>query len=514
MNSKQNEIMLLNLQMLLDPMDELLWNYTAHLPGEAPCFRTCQIYCGQTVLSGSVLYLVPEEWSGSFPADQHAYITTSTLAGSAPHVREVDQTFPEVLNLVMDTFHRYRDFELQLNSIITGGGDLTALCHVASDFFLNPVYIHDDLFSVLAVSHKVEGMLDFEYNEGSGKVNIPLWLINEFKFDSSYQQTLTLRHAAIWGNDQYPFNIRSLFVNLWDGGHYYGRVLINEIRTPLQPGQFRALEYFGRYALILLRHLEQSQEPHRNFEETLVSLISGRDIDHRDLRTMLNILEWNESDSYMCLLLQDQDAGIAIRSSGALNNLMSTIRGCISFHHQQQLCVLINLAKSDLDPQSIRKHLAPYIRDSCMYGGVSNPVKGITSIRTGFAQAAIALNYIKKEDSSNWIVSFSSCALSYIRECACHEFEAGVLVHPAIQDLREHDRAAGTQYYDTLRAYLFCERDIPRTSQALIIHRTTLTYRLGKILELTSLNLEDPNLRLYLLLSFHILDHAESQDIH
>lgn len=511
MHTKNDGLMLLNLQMLLDPMDDLLWNHTAHLPEEPPRFRSCQIYCGQTELSPDMLYLFSGEWGADFPVDRYAYITTEDREGKAPHIRNVSAPFPEILNLVMSTFQRYRDFELRLNSIITGGGDLTALCRAASDFFQNPVYIHDDLFAVLAVSHKVEGMLGFEYNEGSGKVNIPLWLINEFKFDSSYQQTLTYRQAAIWGNDHYPYNIRSLFMNLWDGNHYYGRVLINEIRTPLQPGQFRAAEYFGRYALLLLRHLQQSQSFHRNFEETLVSLTTGGKVDKRDLRTMLSILEWNESDSYMCLLLQDQDSGIAIRSSGALNNLMSTLKGCISFHRQQQLCILINLAKSDLDPQSIRKHLAPHIRDSCMYGGISNPVKGITSIHTGFAQASIALNYIKKEDSSNWIVSFSSCALSYIRECACHEFSADVLIHPAIQDLREHDRTAGTQYYDTLRAYLFCERDIPLTSQTLIIHRTTLTYRLGKILEFTSLNLEDPNLRLYLLLSFHILDHAKDQ---
>ena len=124
-----------------------------------------------------------------------------------------------------------------------------------------------------------------------------------------------------------------------------------------------------------------------------------------------------------------------------------------------------------------------------------------------------ALNYIQEEDSSNWFVSFSSCALSYIRECACHEFSPEMLVHPALPDLRKRDKENGTQYYETLRAFLVCERDIPQTSQQLIIHRTTLTYRLGRILEVTNLNLDDPNLRLYLLLSFHILDRASEGDI-
>ena len=505
-----DDTMLLNLQMILDPMDDLLWEYHARLDGDTAIFRSCLIFCGQSKLSSDVLYLVPEEWISQFPIHQHPYVTTADLEGKAPHICGIQKSFTEVANLVLATFQRYREFEAELNRIITRSGDLTSLCCVASVFFQNPVYIHDDMFSVLAASHRVDGMLDFEYNERSGKINVPLWLINEFKFDVGYQQTLTYRHAAIWGNDQYPYNIRTLFVNLWDGEYYYGRVMINELRTPLQPGHFRAAEYLAQYVILTLRQLEQRQVSHRNFEETLIGLISGNDIDRQDLRTMLNILDWSEHDPYMCLLLQEQNTEVSVHSSGAWHNLMSSLKGCISFHHNQQIHILINLAKTDLAPQDIRKHLAPHIRDSCMYGGISNPVDGIASIRTGFAQAAVALNYIKEEDSSNWFVSFSSCALSYIRECACHTFSPTMVVHPAILDLRHWDEINGTQYYETFRTYLFCERDIPQTSQALIIHRTTLTYRLGKILELTNLNLDDHNLRLYLLLSFHIMDHASS----
>ena len=50
------------------------------------------------------------------------------------------------------------------------------------------------------------------------------------------------------------------------------------------------------------------------------------------------------------------------------------------------------------------------------------------------------------------------------------------------------------------------ERSIPRTAEALIIHRTTLTYRLGKLEELWNLNLDDSDTRLYLLLSFRMLE--------
>ena len=75
-----------------------------------------------------------------------------------------------------------------------------------------------------------------------------------------------------------------------------------------------------------------------------------------------------------------------------------------------------------------------------------------------------------------------------------------------LQLLMEHDRERGTQYFETLRTYLLQERDIPRTSEQLIIHRTTLQYRLKKIQSLTELDLNDSRQRLYLLLSLWILD--------
>ena len=62
------------------------------------------------------------------------------------------------------------------------------------------------------------------------------------------------------------------------------------------------------------------------------------------------------------------------------------------------------------------------------------------------------------------------------------------------------------EYFDTLKTYLLHERDIPKTSEALIIHRTTLLYRLKKIQSQWNLNLEDPWQRLYLMLSLWILE--------
>ena len=514
MKNSASQPMLLNLQMLADPMEDLLWDFSGHLFDQKPSLQGCMLYCGQPSLAKDTVYIVPENYCAVFPADSYAYITPGNLKGDAPHIRNIDQPFGEILNLVLVTFQRYRHFEIQLGNILAGSGSLTDLCRAASDFFQNPVYIHDDFFAVVAVSHQLPGMLDFEFNEKSGKVHIPLWLINEFKFDESYHETLAWHHAAIWGNDQYPFNIRSLFVNLWNDSQYCGRIIVNEVRSLLQPGQFWAMEYFAQYALTLMLRLEQSQDIHHNFEETLISILSGSDTDNRDLRTMMNILDWSETDTYMCLVFQEQNPSTTVRSADALRSqLAPELNGSISFFYQQNLCTIINVVKCNLNPRSIRTHLAPLIRDSYMYGGFSNPIQGIRSIGICYAQAKIALDHVIKEGSSNWLLSFSACALPYILESASKSIPANMLVHPVVQMLKAHDKLNGTQYYETLRVFLMCERSIPKTAATLIIHRTTFSYRLEKLLELAPLNLDDPDLRLYLLLSFHILDQSKELPI-
>lgn len=500
--------MLLNIQMLVDPMDELIWEFTVHRPEERPCLRSCQLYCGQQELQEDVLYVIPEEFCLTFPADRFCYITPGQLEGAAPHIQNIRASFGDVFNLVLGTFQRYFDFENQLNSIIAQDGSLTELCYAASDFFHNPVYIHDDMFSVIAHSRLVEGMLEFEYNAKTDKLHIPLWLIEEFKYDESYTRTLSLHQASIWGNDEYPYNIRSLFVNIWDAHRYCGRLLINEIASSLLPGQFYAAEYLSNYITLLLRHLQKSKNHrYRNFEETLIALMTGEEVDERDLHTVLRILDWSESDQYLCLKLRNQDTDLSIRSDSALHSFLSSLlQGCVIFHHQQELCILMNINQSRLAPHVIRQKLAPHIRDSCMYCGISNPVDGIRGIGLGFSQADMALHYITQEDGSDWIMFFAYCALNYIRDRAREEMPGHCLVHPVLLDLKNYDRANGTQYYDTLRVFLTCERNIPVAANALIIHRTTLTYRLGKIQELVKLNLNDTRLRLYLLLSFYLLE--------
>ena len=71
------------------------------------------------------------------------------------------------------------------------------------------------------------------------------------------------------------------------------------------------------------------------------------------------------------------------------------------------------------------------------------------------------------------------------------------------------DQVKGTDYLSTLSVYFDCGGDLTTAAKKLFLHRNTLKYRLGRIRELTGLNLEDSVERLVAQLQVRALASAK-----
>ncbi|MEO7061548.1 MAG: helix-turn-helix domain-containing protein [Lapillicoccus sp.] len=76
--------------------------------------------------------------------------------------------------------------------------------------------------------------------------------------------------------------------------------------------------------------------------------------------------------------------------------------------------------------------------------------------------------------------------------------------------LRAHDDARGTAYLPTLAAWLDHPAEPTRAAAALHVHPNTLRYRMGRMAEVTALELDDPTTRLVLRLQLAALGHLPS----
>lgn len=75
-----------------------------------------------------------------------------------------------------------------------------------------------------------------------------------------------------------------------------------------------------------------------------------------------------------------------------------------------------------------------------------------------------------------------------------------------VAELRRHDRANGTDYLATLRAWLEAQGDPAEAGQRLGVHENTVRYRLRKMAEITNLPLDDAKKRLAMMIELAATD--------
>ena len=84
--------------------------------------------------------------------------------------------------------------------------------------------------------------------------------------------------------------------------------------------------------------------------------------------------------------------------------------------------------------------------------------------------------------------------------------EVDSLIHPAIAKLARYDQMNQSNLLNTLKVYLEHDRNAQRCANILYLHRNSLQYRVRRIQEIAQIDLDDPEERAYLRLSFMLSD--------
>lgn len=476
-----------------------------HIRTEHVSYRNVRLFTGQTELHPDILYALRPGETG-FPVDDYDYACTTPISGNANHVFCPSASPEALLDTLMALFDRCQHWENLIDQLTYRGASLQELCELGAQLLENPVCIHDDWFIMIGMSQEASRLMEPEYLISSTVGFVPRVIVDDFRYDSDYLETYAHPNAQIWyGSGNTP---NSLYVNLWDETVYRGRLLVIEHNRPFRKSDFLLAEVLTQRAISLLqRKLPGVQRFYRSMDDILFALLEGQPADPVEQTHLLNNLNWDKGHRYLCIRLKSQQTNPNTVMEHMLHSDLfhSFPDSYIMFTGQEQ-CVTLNLSKADLSLQQIRHQLSPLCRDYCLYAGLSSPVSGIGELHLAYIQAGVALDQAFRLRSEKWILPFGECILEHVFDSLHSPLPLGHLVSPELDMLIRHDREKGTQYFETLRTYLLLERDIPRTAEALIIHRTTLLYRLKKIQLLIPANLNDPWQRLQLMLSLWILE--------
>lgn len=499
------------LQMLSEELNIRDVEHQLFAPVSEREYKGVRPFSRYMTLQKDYIYLISRENASEFPVNEFDYISTEWIPGQVNHIFCPEISSEQLMALLLDVFRWYQDQETKMDHLVFSDGDLSDLCNLAERAFENPVCIHDDWFMMIAVSREMETYMKLDYSRSHRRRFLPAQLVEEFKFDTEYLNTYSGHGAALWSGLQLGGKGRSIYVNLFDNDIYKGRLLVLEDSTVFRARDFLMAECIAqRAALILKRKQPGDNWQYHSMDDIFMEILKGEKQDIADTSLMLELMQWEKNDQFICALIQSQQRNSAeILGHVVHGDLCRLIPNSYVMFIKQQQCVVVNMTKSKVDQRELRYLLSPVCRDYGLYAGVSSPVRGIRQLFQAFRQADIALKQAFYLRNQYWVMPFSVCALDVM----LRNIQIGIapmnMVAPELLALKEMDERRGTQFFETLKGYLLNERDIPKAAQELIVHRSTLIYRIKKIQTMFSLDLDDPEQRLYLLISLRLMEQEE-----
>jgi hypothetical protein len=136
-----------------------------------------------------------------------------------------------------------------------------------------------------------------------------------------------------------------------------------------------------------------------------------------------------------------------------------------------------------------------------VYAGLGEPVPaaGLPAARRA-ADRCLAL-----AERPNELVAYDAVHGRALLAAVAALLDADGRVSPALRALGAYDADRGTDYIETLRAFLEVHGDCARTAARLGIHVNTMRYRMRRLSEIAGLDLDDPEARLAVALELHAL---------
>jgi DNA-binding PucR family transcriptional regulator len=379
-------------------------------------------------------------------------------------------------------------------------GDLFALAEAFADMVGGPVIVEDANFRVLSYS-SFTGSMDQGRNTAIlGRRMPPEWL----SFLEASGDLERLRTGAD-------------VVDLASGPWQAHRRLITAVRTPTQmlgviwaaegerPLPEHAARSLRRAADLAVPHLARHQEGYRAERmwrgQLVRSLLDGRGQLHRHADELG--LPRNRPLAVLAFAPRSDEA----LSDEVWDRITDHVAlSCEAFRWHAAVArvgraVFAVLARTDEQPEDgpvrlgrdIVNRSVPVLRGT-LCGAASSSGTRLGRIPRQRIEAEDALGIARAGDTR--FVSYEdvlpAVILREIRETLAQREELRL---PGIQALLDEDARRDTELVVTLRTYLRCASQASSAARELGIHVTTLRYRLGRVREVSGLDIDDPTVR-------------------
>lgn len=507
--------MKLNCQILKEDLHDL--DLKSHYTDERLIRRLAfpTLYNGELHPAGNKLYLVltddlPEtldfEATPSFicigkPAELYLKTNCNVL------YTEKNIAIMDLLNRILEIFEHYYLLESELQEINNQNLPLRVLGEVAENTFKNPISLIELNFRVIfsIINEKHYYVSPAHMLESQDFIYLDIEDINLLKSDLEYKIAATTNEPTIYSEKLYGY--RALYQNIRIDGIVVARLVIYEIGTTFTDRDFALCAYICEHIKngLLRKDTDNFNQP-RGFDEIMNKLVRHIMVDEERIIAVLRENEWEVHDDYFCL-------NIVPFSKAENDQLISTFAMQLSVHSTNNsylikdntLIFVFNLTRSGISRNAMLSSMVPQLRDWLFKAGISTVFSDFKNLYYYYKQAEYALSVGKSMDSSFWYYRFEDYLLPYIVKKSKETLVPEALYPDGLLRLIAHDQVKETNYCELLQLFLENNMHIANTIKQAFLHRNTFLYRIDRIQEIIQMDLNDPDIRLSLLMAFKIM---------
>lgn len=494
--------------LIRDELDDRITVCREGLGYEEPVYSALRIYQGDACMTSEYVYLITEESLTGNPEIESGscLIITGgckTVPDWAKHTDCTilvmkDCTLETALNCMIEIFDRYNRWAETLQDCINNHGAVQDMIDASEDIFKNPLFLCDQDYRYLAMTRSGG-------DRGNTDEMINQEVMCSFRFEPEFQKLWNSSSAFLYTSQFLPYRNLSYRVRC-EGNITLGLNLQESLQT-FRRSDNSLLECLGKY---ICMYYNQNYwllcQNHEEKDSVFKDILEGAPVEAGRLYRVLHSLNWKSDQDYRiyCLEITEQEKNYRFVQIQC-HQIETVFQFAFAWEYKSHIVVIVNdtlLGNSDRQEDAA---LRIFIRENYMKTGAGRLAEGIRAIRNSYLQAVSALEAGKRKHPSRWYYEFSEYCLAYMLYHCIGDLPPEALVPKGLLQMREYDRQNKTSYLLTLETYYHEKCNVSKVADVLYIHRTTCLERLRRIKQFLKMELDDPQNRIYLILSVEIL---------
>lgn len=422
-----------------------------------------------------------------------------------------NHSLASIVNTLYTGFHRILNWDGELQNAILRKQNYQSLFSIGGRFFgKNAMIMVNSSYNVIGTNlleAPTHEKLDFILKNGYYSKELTDGLAQMGYMAKGFQyKTPTILNPPNYMNC--PIMVLSMHA---DNGIFLGFITIYFIDSQPTATQFELFAHFAK--LIRCYYLKNSEENASTptpLETFMSDLINHTQEDEAFMQDRARTLRLPLDASYrLCVIKWDK---FILPQADYVRN---RLRSCLKFPlfrvvlYQESILLLLQGNIPSLKVmEEITDSMGEFseVLKICHgYAGFSTASFPLMKLNIAYQQALTAVRYGTMLNPDKSIYFYSHY---YIYEMLDEYKKRYALEDMYIQKLKELKNPS-EEHYDNLsllRNYLLTERSISSTAKIMHMHRNSVIYRLGKIQEILGFDLNDPDVRLRVLISFKILE--------